>query len=248
MIDTHCHIDQYKNPIEIANESEKNGIITIGVTNLPSHYELGFRHIRKYKKVRLALGMHPLLANEHNKEFEKLSSLIDTTSFIGEIGLDYSKEGINTKEIQIASLRRIFRLIKGRKKIVSLHSRRAEKKVFELLVEYQIKLGIFHWYSGPLGLIQPISNAGYFFSVNTEMIKSKKGRSIISKIPNENLLVETDGPFIQYKSREVRPIDVKFIYEFLAEDRELGFEEMIGLVSNNFKRLISGLKEVNPKR
>ncbi len=248
MIDTHCHIDQYKNPIEIADESENKGIITIGVTNLPSHYELGFAHTRGYKKVRLALGMHPLLANEHDKEFERFSRLLDTTSYIGEIGLDYSKEGRSTKEVQIATLRRIFRLISGRKKIVSLHSRKAEEKVFELLNEYQIKLGIFHWYSGPIALIESISNAGYFFSANTAMIESKKGRNIISKIPNENLLVETDGPFIQYKSREVRPTDVKFIYEFLAEDRGLKLEEMIGLVSNNFKHLINRLKEVNPKR
>lgn len=245
MIDTHCHIDQYKNPIEIADESEREGIVTIGVTNLPSHYEMGYSHIRKYKRIRLALGMHPLLANEHSKEFEKFSKLIDTTSYIGEIGLDYSREGYDTKEIQINTLRRIFRLLKDRNKIVSLHSRRAEEQVFDLLREYDIRLGIFHWYSGPLGLIHKISKAGYFFSVNTEMIKSKKGQRIISKIPNENLLIETDGPFIQFKNRAVRPSDVKYIYEFLAKNRALKLEEIKKIVSENFNCLINGLKKVN---
>lgn len=241
MLDVHCHIDQYKNPNQLAIKSEKKGIITLGVTNLPTHYELGFPHVRKYKKVRLALGMHPLLANQHSREFSKFKELLDTTSYIGEVGLDYSNEGLPTKDIQVGTLKRIFRLIRDKKKIVSLHSRRAEKKVFELLQEYNIKLGIFHWYSGPLGLIDEISEAGYYFSVNTAMINSKKGAKIISRIPLSNLLVETDGPFIKYKGRDVEPMDVKDIYAYLAKERGMSIVEMDKLIDRNFNFLLKSL-------
>ena len=241
MIDVHCHVDQYKNPNQLAIKSEKNRIITIGVTNLPTHYELGFPHVRKYRRVRLALGMHPLLANEHEKEFSKFVEYLDTTSYIGEVGLDFSKEGLDTKFIQENTLKKIFRLIRGRKKIVSLHSRKAEIKVFELLKEYDIKLGIFHWYSGPISLIDEICKAGYFFSVNTAMINSKKGAKIISKIPTKKLLVETDGPFIKYKGRDVEPMDVKDIYSFLAKERGVSFIEMDKMIDDNFKTLIKKL-------
>src|SRR5437773_7605791 len=100
MIDTHCHIDQYPNPILIANECEKKGIITIGMTNLPSHFEIGYRHLLNFKKVRLALGMHPLLAPYETIEFSKFESNLHRTSYIGEVGLDGSKEGASTIEIQ----------------------------------------------------------------------------------------------------------------------------------------------------
>jgi len=60
MIDTHCHIDIYNDPMAIALECERNGVVTIAMTNLPSHFEMGYSHLKNLSKVRLALGMHPL--------------------------------------------------------------------------------------------------------------------------------------------------------------------------------------------
>ena len=116
MIDTHCHIDLYSNPYDIVNECEKAGIITIGMTNLPSHFELGFPHVKHCKKVRLALGMHPLYADHHEEEFTKFVANISNTSYIGEVGLDFSKEGIATRNIQLRSFMKILKLVSGTKK------------------------------------------------------------------------------------------------------------------------------------
>lgn len=69
MIDTHCHIDLYKNPIKILQECENAGITVLAMTNLPSHFEMGYPHILPFKRIRLALGMHPLHAEQHYKEF-----------------------------------------------------------------------------------------------------------------------------------------------------------------------------------
>ena len=61
---------------------------------------------------------------------------------------------------------------------MSVHSRKAEKEVFELLQEYEIKNVIFHWYSGPLNLIDKIIDAGYYFSINEAMTVSISGRKL----------------------------------------------------------------------
>lgn len=74
------------------------------------------------------------------------------------------------------------------------------KKVFELLQEYRIKNAIFHWYSGPLSLIEEIINAGYYFSINEAMTTSISGRKIISKIPQNRILTETDAPFNKHSN------------------------------------------------
>ena len=92
IIDTHCHIDMYENPLEVALECEQKGVITIGMTNLPSHFELGRPHLLAFKKVRLALGLHPLYAESHKKELPIFLRNISKTSYIGEIGLDFSKD------------------------------------------------------------------------------------------------------------------------------------------------------------
>lgn len=51
----------------------------------------------------------------------------------------------------------------GKNKIVSVHSRQAEKVLFDMLYQHDIKNVIFHWYLGPLILIPQIVEHGYYF-------------------------------------------------------------------------------------
>lgn len=76
-----------------------------------------------------------------------------------------------------------------------LHSRKAERELFDLLCEYEMENVVFHWYSGPTELIPEIISKGYYFSVNEAMTVSKNGCSIIEKIPRNRILTETDAPY-----------------------------------------------------
>lgn len=241
IIDTHCHIDMYKNPLEIAKECENKGIITIGMTNLPSHFEMGQPHLLGFKKVRLALGMHPLFAESHTAEWMKFKKNINKTSYIGEIGLDFSREGIQTKSIQIDTFKKILNEIRDKKKILSLHSRKAEKDVLQYLKENNIKLAIFHWYSGPTSLIKEIENAGYYFSVNTSMINTKSGQEILKNISKEKLLTESDGPFIEFNGKIVKSSDIIHIHSYLSKLWNMSTEEVGGLIYGNFKTILLNL-------
>ena len=195
IIDTHCHFDMMPNPKAYISAKEKAGDIVIGMTNLPSHFKMGFPHVKRYKHIRLALGLHPLLASENKNELPLFNCLLDQTSYIGEIGLDFSKEGLSTMEDQIYVLRKLLEKLEGRKKIISVHSRKAEKELFDLLCEYNINNVIFHWYSGPIDLIPSIISKGYYFSINEAMTISKNGRAIIKEIPRNRILTESDAPF-----------------------------------------------------
>lgn len=195
IIDTHCHFDMMPNPEGYISAKEKAGDIVIGMSNLPSHFKMGQSHLIGYKHIRLALGLHPLLAAENKKELTLFKRLVDQTSYIGEIGLDFSREGIATKNEQISVLREVLATIKGKKKIVSVHSRNAEKELLDMLCEFETKNVIFHWYSGPVDLIPSIIERGFYFSINESMCRSKNGQSIIGKIPREKILTETDAPY-----------------------------------------------------
>lgn len=242
MIDAHCHLDFYSNPNKIAEKSEKNKIITIGVTNLPSHFEVGYKHVKNYKNVRLALGLHPLLAKQHEKEYNKFKKLISKTSYIGEIGLDFSKEGISTKVKQIESFKFVLENVKDKSKILSLHSRKAENMVLEIISDYKINNAIFHWYSGNLLTLEKIIQKGYYFSINPAMIRSQKGKEIIKNIPRHLILTETDGPYIKVKGRIVEPIDVKHVINYLSELWKIDINETYKQVRKNFKKIINNLK------
>ena len=207
------------NPEGYISAKEKAGDIVIGMTNLPSHFKMGQSHLIGYKHIRLALGLHPLLAAENRKELTLFKRLVDQTSYIGEIGLDFSTEGIATKNEQISVLWEVLATIKGKKKIVSVHSRNAEKELLDMLCEFEIKNVIFHWYSGPVDLIPAIIERGFYFSINESMCRSKNGQSIIGKIPREKILTETDAPYnkrtnIRMVLNQLNMSEVDIFYNF----------------------------------
>lgn len=243
MIDTHCHIDLYENPIEILKNSVNAEHTVISMTNLPSHFEMGYPQFVSLKKNRLALGMHPLMADFHREEFDLFIKNVQRTSYIGEIGLDFSREGISTKEIQIESFNRILKTISGEKKILSIHSRRAEKEVLKLLIEHKVTNAIFHWYSGPLNLIDQIVEVGHYFSVNPAMVKSESGRKIIQRIPFDRLLTETDGPFIEEQGKLIKPGEVKNVIYYLSSLWNISPVDVELKISSNFKRMIQNLRD-----
>jgi TatD DNase family protein len=242
MIDAHCHIDLYNNPEQILTACVKANMTVLAMTNLPSHFQIGYPHVFPYKNIRLALGMHPLHANEHAEEFPIFERNLEKTSYIGEIGLDFSREGYATRDIQVASFEKVLKLIAGQKKIVSLHSRRAEKEVLELLIHHKIPAAIFHWYSGSLSLINRIANAGYYFSVNPMMVNSMNGQKIIEKIPVGRILTETDGPFANINNRQIKPMDVLLVHLHLSRLWNKTPEEVEYIITDNFRKLLLHLK------
>jgi TatD DNase family protein len=241
MIDTHCHIDLYQDPLATAKEVEQRRIIVIAVTNLPSHFEIGYPQFLKFKRIRPALGLHPLMAQHHKKELIIFKRMLPKTSYIGEIGLDFSRDGKDTKDIQVESLRFVLDNIRNRPRFVSLHSRGAESAVLNLLEEFGIKRTVFHWYSGSLNIIEQAIKSGHYFSVNPAMVQSKKGRRIIERIPIDRLLTESDGPYVQLRNQPVQPGDVRLVLDVLKNIWGLSIEETKMRVDSNFKTLISPL-------
>ena len=227
IIDTHCHFDMMPNPEQYLKQQEVKKNISIGMTNLPSHFLLGYEHVRQYKFSRLAFGFNPLYASKNKSELRLFSQCLDKTSYIGEIGLDFSNEGLKTKNDQVFVLEEVLQLLSKKNKIVSVHSRRAEKVLFEMLITYGIKNVIFHWYSGPLSLIPKIVEHGYYFSVNEKMTKTNSGIEIIKRIPRNLILTETDAPFNKVCS----------ISNTLTN---IGLGESV--IYDNFSRLISTIR------
>ena len=230
MIDTHCHFDMMPDPECYIRQREKCGDIVIGMTNLPSYFEIGFHHISGYRHVRLALGFHPLLVDDHKTEWSKFLKNLNRTSYIGEIGLDFSKEGVMTKDAQIQMFQKILSKLKGQKKILSVHSRKAEAEVLALLKEYDIKNVIFHWYTGKTSLIPDIISHGYYFSVNEAMCTTTSGQKVISLIPNDRILTESDAPF-NFKA------NVLNTYNYLEK-----LDCSSTQIYENFKRLVDRIR------
>lgn len=242
MIDTHCHIDLYPNPSKLILQTERDRIITILVTNLPSSFEIAYSHVKGFRYIRLALGLHPLFAHEYSVEKRLFEKYVDQTSYIGEVGLDFSSAGISTKEIQIESFKFVLKAIRNKPKFMSIHSRKAESEVLDGLEEENRSPVVFHWYSGPLKTLDRAISLGHYFSFNPAMIKSKNGIKIIERIPPERVLTETDGPFVKIGNRTVFPKDVSFVEEYLSVIWKMNKYDTSKNIKNNFYKLINPLR------
>lgn len=244
MVDAHCHLDQYKDPDAVARAADKSGVTIIAVTALPSHFEQGYSRVHHLRRVRLALGLHPLLAERHPPELAAFERLLDKTSYVGEIGLDCSREGIRTYRQQETSLRFVFERLGGRRKFISLHSRRAERAVMALLDEYSVGPAVFHWYTGPLKLALQAADRGHFFSINHAMLQSARGLRLLRQLSPSRVLTETDGPFIRVGNRAIKPSDVVSLGDELAALWRVSVSEVRSQLRENIRSVTDGLADV----
>lgn len=240
-IDGHCHLDRFPSPIEIAKRAALQGVAVVAVTNLPSHFVAGLPFARTLSRVRLGLGLHPLAAADHAREWDLFERHFGTTSYISEVGLDFSREGRSTRSIQSESFRRIARMLAVTPKFVSVHSRGAERAVMEILGEFGVGAVVFHWYTGPESFVDEIVQQGHYFSVNPSMLDAASGRSIIERIPRERVLTESDGPFAQFRGAPAQPWDVRVVVEHLASRWGCSTEEAKASVWRNLWSLLRRL-------
>jgi TatD DNase family protein len=242
MLDSHCHLDLYQDPSSVAAHAEAAGVFTIMVTNLPSAYERSRPYVFGRKLIRLALGLHPLMADSHERERQKFELLARETSFIGEVGLDFSSEGISTADIQVESFEFVLRVLANSPKFISIHSRKAEARVLELLKNAKRSPAVFHWYTGPMKTLDEALNAGHYFSINPSMLRSKNGQKIVAAIPRDRILTETDGPFVTVKGVLAEPADVWIVEATLAQLWMVSHDETRRIIADNFFKLIAPLR------
>src|SRR3954463_10904234 len=105
----------------VAVDCERQRVVTVAVTQLPSHYQMAMRHIGEMQFVRPALGFHPLAVAGNEGELHLFRSLLPDVQFVGEIGLDSSREGASSRSEQLRIFRAIAAELSGKRKFVTLH-------------------------------------------------------------------------------------------------------------------------------
>ena len=187
-----------------------------------------------------------MLAPHSEVELRLFSDMLSTTTFIGEVGLDFAKEGMKTEGAQRAAFEFVLKQIRGKGKILSIHSRKAELAVLEALNEYDTSSAIFHWFTGESSALEKVVTGGYFISINGSMLDNEKRRSQIRDLPHSQVLLETDGPFGKLASKPARPKDIPIIAQRLAGLWKVSSSVVAHQVSENFRRLLS-LAETNKR-
>lgn len=243
LVDTHCHVDLFPDPIAIIQDSERHGVYTIAVTNTPSVFNRLCELVGGARFVRVSLGLHPELVVQRHLELDLFAKLLPETRYVGEVGLDYQ----TTVEAERATQRRVLTTIIDQcdgagDKVLTVHSRRAASDVVDAFGARFRGTYILHWYSGGTGTLRRALANGAYISVNPAMIRSPRSLAVISEVPPERVLTETDGPFVTVgpsgSSSSARPIDVASVIEALARLWLVDSEEARAVIYRNFSTVL----------
>ena len=127
MIDFHCHLDLYQEPMQIFGEVKRRHDFVLVVTTSPKAYVKTSQHFKGAENVQVALGFHPELVGQRLQEQELLFKEMRNCAYVGEIGIDGSKRNIDSYGIQKKFFTEtICRAEELGGRILSIHSRTAD--------------------------------------------------------------------------------------------------------------------------
>jgi TatD DNase family protein len=242
-VDFHCHLDLYPDHAQLIAECDSERIATLAVTTTPKAWTRNSEMARGADHVRVALGLHPQLVAEREAEIGLFESLLPEARYVGEVGLDASPRFYKSFDTQERVFERILRMCAEHgNRILTVHSVRAVSKVLQHLErELPADRGhvVLHWFTGSVSEARRAVDRGCYFSVNSEMLKSPKHRTLVKQLPLTRLLTETDGPFVLVDGAPVRPLAVADTVLQLARVMGTSPSEMEAQIVTNLSFLVS---------
>jgi len=248
LIDSHCHLDQVEDTqgaLQRAWHAGVEAIICVGVDFESNLKNLELAEKFSQPKLYIALGIQPteIISDQILTTLEFIRNNIKKAIAVGEIGLDFwhkeTKKSPVKKQEQEEVYSHQLSIAKEFDLPVSIHSRGAWQRCFELLVASGVKKAVFHWYSGPVDTLQKIIAMGYFISATPALEYSPQHQEAIKAAPLEKIFLETDTP-VFYGERETgfrsEPKDVFKTLSLVARLKKLSEEEVAQATTGNLKK------------
>lgn len=245
LLDTHCHVDAYDDPMSVLDEALAAGVDVVAVTEDPGRYRLLRTRLGRRPGVEVALGVHPLrVAAGSTAEVARFRRLLPHTDWVGEVGLDFSRAGAATRYQQLRVFDALLAETRAWSWPLSVHSRRAEREVVDRLLDARVR-AVLHWYTGSLAVAEDALAGGLWFSINPAMVASTRSRALLARLPPGRVLLETDGPFARQSGRPARPVDLVLLVRRLAELWRVPVEEARATIVDNQSRLLAQPSRTN---
>lgn len=245
LIDTHCHFNSLSSKAKgeaLSNGLDKHFIIDSsieGKSSLASN-ELS----KKYDFVYTSLGFHPFCVKDFNLEvlegYEKLIDSNEKIVAVGEIGLDYKADEPLKNQEDI--FRMFIKLAKKKELPIVIHNRLDDERVLNILDSlYQdYKQVVFHCFSYSTKFLEKILERKGFVSFSLNILR--KNKDILESLkmcPIENILFETDSPYMCLKGSSTTPLDIDKVYAFAAQIKGIQQKSLEDKVIENVKKVFN---------
>lgn len=249
-IDTHTHLF-FKNFDEDRDEVIKNAL-TAGVkymvvpgTDIETSRQ-AVELAEKYKSVYAAVGVHPHDTKDWDDslidELRKLAKHPKVVA-IGEIGLDYFYD-FSPKDKQQQAFDKQIQLALELELPIIIHNRDSNDDIMEFARKYKDSSlkAQYHCFAGTVENARELVEMGHFisFTGNITFKKADSIREVLSKVSVENILLETDSPFltpVPFRGKRNEPKHIPIIAQIVAETHHLRVEDVARTTSWNAYKL-----------
>jgi len=249
LVDTHCHIhdkefafDEVK-VFETAKVAGVSQMICIGTSGETSQQAVDFVHGKP--GLWASVGLHPHDAKIGEDNLETIARLaVDTKVVaIGEFGLDYYYDN-SPRQDQIQALEYQLQLAISFNKPCIFHVRDAFEDFWPVLDNFSGIRGVVHSFTAGSTEVEAAIRRGLYLGLNgiITFTKDHNQRDVAKQIPLQNLLLETDAPFLTpapLRGTMNLPANVRLVAAYLAEMRGETLDLLIEATTNNAQKLFS---------
>ncbi len=259
LVDVHTHLDdkQFVTDLDLVIENaKKNGlkrIITNGTS--PESNRQVLEITKKYDIVYGALGIYPpdilynetkesdnpikLTSEDVDKEIEWIKKTVkknDKIVSLGEVGLDKSWDNLDFN-FQKETFQKFIELSEKTRLPLTVHSRKAELEVIEMLESSNAKNPIIHCFGGKFKLVERIQDNRWNFSIPTNVVRSEHFQKIVKTTKLGQLFTETDAPYLgPVKTERNEPKNILQSIQKIAEIKKITPEEASNQIFFNYQR------------
>lgn len=256
-VDAHAHLeivtddapdsDAVRAILDEAKSANVDRIVQVGYSaeqsqwcvDLANHYP---------GRILAAVALHPNEAPvvedlEHDWAIIEKLAQEPRVRAIGETGLDYFRTPPELQKRQQESFKWHIELAKKTKKALVIHDRDSHEDVLSVLLEVGApEKTVFHCFSGDVAMAKICIERGYILSfAGTMTFKNAPAlREAVKLVPHEQLLVETDSPFLAptpHRGALNTPAQIANIVRAMAAERDEDVAELATALSVNAERI-----------
>ncbi|MEJ2372385.1 MAG: TatD family hydrolase [Sulfurimonas sp.] len=253
IIDTHIHLDddRYNEDLEdVLDRAREGGVKRFIIPGAdPQTLDKAINIAQKYEDVYFAVGVHPYDMDNYSEDIFHTYLTHEKCVAVGECGLDYFRlEGSEEeKAAQKAKQKEVFtaqiKLAREYKKPLIVHIRDASNDSKTILLENNAGDvgGVLHCFNADEQLLV-LANEGFYFGIGGVLTfkNAKKLVNVLPKIPEDKLVIETDGPYLTptpHRGQRNEPLYTQFVAQKMSELLEKDLKEVEKITTENAQKL-----------
>ena len=261
-VDAHAHLEivtnaapdseEVRKVLDDARDAGVDRVVQVGYSAEQSQWCVDAAEHWK-GRVLAAVALHPNEApvvEDLEHDWSIIAKLAEhpRVRAIGETGLDYFRTPPELRKRQQESFKWHIELAKKHNKALVIHDRDSHEDVLSVLLEVGApEKTIFHCYSGDLAMAKICVDRGYILSfAGTLTFKNAPElREAVKIVPVDQLLVETDSPFLAptpHRGALNTPAQIANIVRAMADERDVSDAELATALSNNAERIFGSFE------